>query len=1130
MITLSQYVDLGRDKTRMKDPRDAERQTATACEILARLFDNADSKRWEMQLLADEVGMGKTFVALAVAFSVLENMDGKQSDPDLDGCYQKVLIVTPPNGALFNKWNREVGEFVRRCVSADVSPEARERFQPVRADRLDELVAAIRRRGGRGGRVVVTTMNVFGERKLRHYDLKRRFLLGVIFRHWGARFNVEARERLLKGAPDHWPTSAYHLTELNEWEALQLPFSEDEALVALARLDRPSSRYQSLLEQLLQGCRDISEPFRRDRQGLFKPIEVHLTKVYRALSEEMLNRSFPLVIVDEAHNWKNGPSKGANGYANFATLIAERTRRLLLLTATPFQLRPVEMLEVLQLATHLEYTAHVEARTRRKGRLVDHCQKIVKSALDNAEQAGRRFSKSWSRVPLSTAAIAEVWNSLALKATRVSLCEPKTLAEKGHVELQRIARDAVGYLDPELRSFFHQALLLYAFNEQLSRELGKLVIRHRRHTEHRLTLVGHEYAFPDEATIRQDRHLLHLAPGLDVQGDGELPHYLLMRCVTALKKGKGRSSLGSALTGCYSTLLESAEGRRLARAFEELPAAKPYFETLFSMVRGKDDPKHPKLSEVVEAAVRSWRDGEKTLIFCFRVNTAQRLREIISYRIRAELRERRKKCLGGEASLRTLRGRMTRREGDLVVLGLDRVLLSLARTSFAPSLQGALALQTDDVREIARQALRYKQELLDERVDRVFVHRAVEFAVARRLFKNAASETRPILRDMTQVGWIEHPYGSEFSSDPNDPETEDVAQVDERGVHAYYEPQNDNPSGHAVEELMQALLERRERARRSGNVPILDSYFEASSLWLGPTPSAAGGGSKALSLLHDHLFHLTFSGGTPDWKTRLLVLQALRRALLRESMLLRLLPEKADRDERGWGELLAERFLDPLPGQHESMADRMAIFAEDVLSASGSAEDRTSARYNLLDATRLRDQNFVALVLGGGDQQARERIFAGFNTPLLPEILVCTSVGAEGIDLHRHCRRIVHYDLAWNPAVLEQRTGRIDRIGSKTFREREAAGDGKGPSLEVGVPFLAGTYDERMFEELRMRAQTFEVLTGGDVTSDESSNDASGMDDGKLAEGREHGLNLRALPVEMLSDLRAKLHIWNSSS
>jgi superfamily II DNA/RNA helicase len=53
----------------------------------------------------------------------------------------------------------------------------------------------------------------------------------------------------------------------------------------------------------------------------------------------------------------------------------------------------------------------------------------------------------------------------------------------------------------------------------------------------------------------------------------------------------------------------------------------------------------------------------------------------------------------------------------------------------------------------------------------------------------------------------------------------------------------------------------------------------------------------------------------------------------------------------------------------------------------------------------------------------------------LPEVLICTSVGQEGIDLHRHCRHVVHFDLARNPAVLEQRIGRADRIGSKTFRE-----------------------------------------------------------------------------------------------
>ena len=122
------------------------------------------------------------------------------------------------------------------------------------------------------------------------------------------------------------------------------------------------------------------------------------------------------------------------------------------------------------------------------------------------------------------------------------------------------------------------------------------------------------------------------------------------------------------------------------------------------------------------------------------------------------------------------------------------------------------------------------------------------------------------------------------------------------------------------------------------------------------------------------------------------------------------------------------------------MAQRIVVFLEDLKASSGLINEPTSARGALYQATRLRDQQFVALVKGGGGNMAatRDRVFSGFNTPLLPEVLVCTSVGQEGIDLHRHCRHVVHYDLAWNPAVLEQRTGRADRIGSKTFRERDA--------------------------------------------------------------------------------------------
>ncbi len=247
--------------------------------------------------------------------------------------------------------------------------------------------------------------------------------------------------------------------------------------------------------------------------------------------------------------------------------------------------------------------------------------------------------------------------------------------------------------------------------------------------------------------------------------------------------------------------------------------------------------------------------------------------------------------------------------------------------------------------------------------------------------------------------------------------------------------------------------------------------------------------------------------------------------MLRESVLLRLLPTKHERHDSGWGELLVEKFFEPLPNQRESTADRICAFLEDLLAASGSLWDQESARFALFDATRLRDQKFVALVSGthgSKDKKTRERVFSGFNTPLLPEILICTSVGQDGIDLHRHCRHVVHFDLAWNPAVMEQRTGRTDRIGSKTFRERSLSSGLSDTFLEIGVPYLAGTYDERMYEELRLRAQTFEVLTGGDLAADH----AEGHDDQKQAEGKESTTRYIPLPDSMVEAMRVNLHVW----
>src|SRR5579864_5951555 len=100
------------------------------------------------------------------------------------------------------------------------------------------------------------------------------------------------------------------------------------------------------------------------------------------------------------------------------------------------------------------------------------------------------------------------------------------------------------------------------------------------------------------------------------------------------------------------------------------------------------------------------------------------------------------------------------------------------------------------------------------------------------------------------------------------------------------------------------------------------------------------------------------------------------------------------------------------------------------------ARSRSASRSN-----RATSSAFLRLLMGPSRTYSTQRLpfrldqFSG-STPLLPDILVCTQVGQEEIDLHRHCPHVIHYDLGWNPAAVEQRTGRTDRIGSKAARER----------------------------------------------------------------------------------------------
>ena len=76
----------------------------------------------------------------------------------------------------------------------------------------------------------------------------------------------------------------------------------------------------------------------------------------------------------------------------------------------------------------------------------------------------------------------------------------------------------------------------------------------------------------------------------------------------------------------------------------------------------------------------------------------------------------------------------------------------------------------------------------------------------------------------------------------------------------------------------------------------------------------------------------------------------------------------------------------------------------------------------------------LAILHGGIDMKDREDIKAAFQTSpkdSAVRILLATDAASEGIDLQNHCNCLIHLEIPYNPNVMEQRNGRIDRHGQR---------------------------------------------------------------------------------------------------
>ena len=279
---------------------DAKRQARTAAEILRRL------NRQPGVILADEVGMGKTYVALAVAVSVVEATEGERP----------VVVMVPPS--VREKWPREWDVFRELCLKGGptwIRATSDAIVRPAPFFKLLDDPARTRKH------IIFLTHGALTNALADPYPrlaLIRRALIRKsltaqrrAFPRWadsvlGMHFrNPRLIEALLEQNPRHWRAVLRRALVMVDDDPVP-----DALLRVLPRVD-----IEPLVEAL-GGLPLRTGPYvERRLKDVRRAVQPAVQEVWRRCMREM-EIELPLLILDEAHHLKNRWTRFASLFAS----------------------------------------------------------------------------------------------------------------------------------------------------------------------------------------------------------------------------------------------------------------------------------------------------------------------------------------------------------------------------------------------------------------------------------------------------------------------------------------------------------------------------------------------------------------------------------------------------------------------------------------------------------------------------------------------------------------------------------------------------------------------------------------------------------------------------------------------
>ncbi|MFX1388508.1 MAG: SNF2-related protein [Promethearchaeota archaeon] len=107
----------------------------------------------------------------------------------------------------------------------------------------------------------------------------------------------------------------------------------------------------------------------------------------------------------------------------------------------------------------------------------------------------------------------------------------------------------------------------------------------------------------------------------------------------------------------------------------------------------------------------------------------------------------------------------------------------------------------------------------------------------------------------------------------------------------------------------------------------------------------------------------------------------------------------------------------------------------------------------------------IELFYGGLDKNQKDESVERFRSSNKLAILISTEIGGEGRNF-QFCRVLINYDLPWNPMKLEQRIGRLDRIGQES------------KEIYIYNIFMEGTVETDIIHAIIKRINLFEESIG----------------------------------------------------